>query len=48
MKKLTVSSKALIKKLAKREAKLSANSTTCITLYQPKAPIALKNFNKVK
>lgn len=48
MKKATINTKALIKKLAEKEAKLSANSTTCITLYQPKEPAALKKFSKDK
>lgn len=48
MKKPTLNSKALIKKIAEKEAKLSVNSTTCITLYQPQAPEALKKFSKIK
>lgn len=48
MKKSTLNSKALIKKIAEKEAKLSVNSTTCITLFQPKAPTSLKKFSKIK
>lgn len=37
----------LIKKLANHSLKVDANNTTCITIYQPKAPAALKNFSKI-
>ena len=36
--------KALIKNSVKRDA----NSTTCIFTHQPKAPIELKKFSKIK
>lgn len=37
----------LIKKLVNNSLKVDANNTTCITIYQPKAPAALKNFSKI-
>ena len=44
--KTNLSVKTAIVKLADSAAKLSANSTTCIALGQPKAPAALKKFSK--
>lgn len=38
----------IMKSIVEKQAKLSANSTTCIALYQPKAPAALKKFSKVE
>ena len=40
--------KKLMKNIVEKQAKLSANSTTCIALYQPKAPAVLKKFSKVE
>lgn len=37
----------LIKKIANHSLKVDANNTTCLTIYQPKAPAALKNFSKI-
>lgn len=35
------------KKVAENSLKRDANCTTCGTIYQPKAPTALKNFSKI-
>ncbi len=35
------------KKQAEKALKSSANSTTCTSIYQPKAPAALKKFSKL-
>lgn len=48
MKKLTNLAAVAAKKQAEKALKSSANSTTCISVYQPKAPAALKKFSKVK
>lgn len=48
MKKLTNLATATAKKQAEKALKSSANSTTCTSIYQPKAPAALKKFSKVK
>ena len=37
-----------INKSVEKEIGISANSTTCVVLYQPKAPVALNKFSKVK
>ena len=37
-----------LQKMVNHAAKNSANSTTSGTLFQPKAPAALKNFSKVE
>lgn len=34
------------KKIAEKAMKRDANSTTCIGIYQPKAPANLENFKK--
>ncbi len=42
---------ALAKQMKKRVEKTlraDANSTSCVVIYQPKAPAALKQFSKVK
>lgn len=39
--------KKLVKNIFEKEFEISANSTTCIVLYQPKAPTSLKKFNKI-
>lgn len=41
------SAKKFMKCIVEKEAKLSVNSTTCVVLYQPIAPTALKKFSKV-
>ncbi len=38
----------IIKKIATSSISAEANSTSCIMLYQPKAPEALKKFSKVE
>lgn len=38
----------LIKKAVENSLKLNANSTTCMAIYQPKAPDVLKNFSKIE
>lgn len=44
-KKKTVFAKG-IKKLAEKSLKRDANTTTCVSIYQPKAPVELKKFSK--
>lgn len=39
---------AAAKAVAEQSIKLDANSTSCMILYQPKAPAALKKFSKVE
>ncbi|WP_308619795.1 cyclic lactone autoinducer peptide [uncultured Eubacterium sp.] len=39
--------KKLVKNIVEKEFEISANSTTCIVLYQPKAPTSLKKLNKI-
>lgn len=41
------SAKKFMKSIVEKQATHAANSTTCIALYQPKAPAALKKFSKV-
>lgn len=36
-----------VKKMAVQSLKRDANQTTCLGVYQPKAPAALKQFSKV-
>lgn len=36
-----------IKAIATNSLKRDANSTTCIAVYQPKVPSALKEFSKI-
>lgn len=40
--------KTILKGAVKIAVKNSANSTTSSTIYQPKAPVALKKFSKVE
>lgn len=47
MKTDKVSSK-MVKTVAEKFVRVDANSTTCIVLYQPKAPEMLKKFSKIK
>lgn len=37
----------IVKKIAAGSLSVEANSTSCIMLYQPKAPAMLKKFSKV-
>lgn len=46
--KVNESAKRFVKNMVEKEAKFSANNTTCVALYQPKAPAALKKFSKVE
>lgn len=45
---MKTTSKKLIKKIVNVTLKDSSNSTTCATIFQPKAPAALKKFSKVE
>lgn len=45
--KIQKSSAKLVKKVIGHSLKFDANNTTCITIYQPKAPAALKDFSKI-
>lgn len=38
----------VIKGIARRTLSVDANSTTCMILYQPKAPNELKKFKNLK
>ncbi len=42
------STKKMVKRIIEKQAKISANSTTCVALYQPKTPAVLKRFSKVE
>ncbi len=42
------SKSSMLKKAVEFSLKGNSNSTTCITIYQPKAPAALKKFSKVE
>ena len=37
----------LLKAIANNSLKIDANSTTCMAVYQPKAPASLKKFSKI-
>lgn len=39
---------SIIKTIVEKTVRVDANSTTCIAVYQPKAPTALKKFSKVE
>jgi|GEM_PF-257304 cyclic lactone autoinducer peptide len=39
---------AAAKAVVEKSIALDANSTTCMIVYQPKAPAALKKFSKVE
>jgi cyclic lactone autoinducer peptide len=39
---------SIIKTIVEKTVRVDANSTTCIAVYQPKAPAALKKFSKVE
>lgn len=45
--KIRKNAEKMLKNIVKHEAKLSANSTTCVVAYQPTAPASLKKFSKV-
>lgn len=45
--KIQKGSVELIKKMANHSLKVDANNTTCLAVYQPKAPATLKNFSKI-
>lgn len=45
--KLSKFSKSLLRKAVESSLKRDANTTTCSTIYQPVAPIALKKFSKI-
>ncbi len=36
----------IAKSLAEKELRQNANMTTCVVLYQPKVPAALKKFKR--
>lgn len=38
----------ILKKVAEKTLSDSANSTSCMIYYQPKAPEALKKFSKIE
>lgn len=40
--------KAIIENVVEKSLKRDANSTTCMAIYQPKAPAALKKFSKLE
>lgn len=42
------STKKMVNRIIEKQAKISANSTTCIALYQPKKPAALTKYSKVE
>lgn len=39
---------SIIKTIVEKTVRVDANSTTCIAVYQPKAPAALKKFSKIE
>lgn len=39
---------SIIKTIVEKTVRVDANSTTCIAVYQPKAPASLKKFSKVE
>jgi len=41
-------SKKIINKAVQFSLRGSANSTTCFTIYQPKAPKSLRQFSKIE
>lgn len=38
----------IVKKSAEKALRRDANSTTCIGIFQPKAPVELKRFKHIK
>lgn len=47
MKKNDAFTKA-VKSMVEKFVRVDANSTTCMIVYQPKAPEALKRFSKIE
>lgn len=45
--KIQNASVKLMKKMVNHSLRVDANNTTCMSIYQPKAPAALKNFSKI-
>lgn len=45
--KIQKGSVKLIKKMVNHSLRVDANNTTCMSIYQPKAPAALKSFSKI-
>lgn len=45
--KVQKESTRLVKKIVNHSLRRDANNTSCIFIYQPKAPAALKNFSKI-
>ncbi len=48
MKNDKISLANLVRKMAEKELRKDANRTTCVCIYQPKAPAALKRFKNSK
>lgn len=48
MNKIKANTKKLMRSIIEKQVELSANSTTCVVAYQPKVPVALKNFSKIE
>lgn len=44
--KIRIKTASIMKKAVNHSCKVDANSTTCLSIYQPKAPAALKNYSK--
>lgn len=38
----------LAKKVAEQTLRRDANSTTCISIYQPKVPVGLRQYKRMK
>ena len=38
----------IIKTIVEKSVRVDANSTTCMAVYQPQVPTALKKFSKVE
>ncbi len=48
MKKKKSLSETFFEKIVKKAISVDANSTTCMAIYQPKAPKAIKEFSKIE
>lgn len=48
MKKIEKALLTASKKMAISSLKRDANATTCTAIYQPKAPVELRKFSKIK
>lgn len=46
--KMTASMLKGVTKMAEKSLQHNANQTTCVGVYQPKAPAALKKFSKIE